>query len=187
MNKLLPLLINRAEIARDRQAALAREAANAALQTQATLVRLEDFRGESLDRSPASLGSHADAQALGDYQRFVSRLDDAIAMQRQECQRREERSAAGQQRLIEEQRKLMAFETLLRRRAAAPASSRAAARKATPMNLRHAPRATTRGDPHDTCLQRCPCRTPKIRCATRRRQGWREQFRRADGQAGAAS
>ncbi|CAN5611382.1 N/A [soil metagenome] len=119
MNKLLPLLINRAETARDRQAALARDAANAAQQTQATLVRLEDFRGESLERSPASLGRHADAQALGDYQRFVSRLDDAIAMQRQECQRREERSAAGQQRLIEEQRKLMAFETLLRRRAAA--------------------------------------------------------------------
>jgi flagellar FliJ protein len=119
MDTLLPLLIDRATELRDQQARLSREAAAAAAATQTTLGRLEHFRQDSLARLPAATGQATDAQALVDGQRFMSRLDDAIALQRLECERREQRSAAGQQQLVASQRRLLAFEALVQRRAAA--------------------------------------------------------------------
>lgn len=116
MDKVLPLLTEGALTARDRQAAATRDAAAAVRQAEVTLERLTGFRAELLARAPGARAS-ADTQSLVDHQRFVARLDEAIAMQLQERGRRLERANTAQQQLIDRQKRLMAFETLSTRRA----------------------------------------------------------------------
>jgi flagellar protein FliJ len=119
MDKILPFLIERASGERDRQARVARDTASAAAQAADTLTRLQDFRIECLGRSPAMAGHGATAQSLNDFQNFLTRLDEAIAMQRMEAAQREQRRAAAQQQLIERQQRVLAFETLKTRRSTA--------------------------------------------------------------------
>jgi flagellar FliJ protein len=118
MDAVLPLLIERAQAARDRLAVEARQTAQALQQSHATLQRLQQFRAEYLARSPATRGTAVSPQALVDWQRFLARLDDAIRMQEQECEHRSQMDDARRRQLGEGQRRLMAFETLDRRRAA---------------------------------------------------------------------
>ena len=119
MKNVLPLLIDRAQVLRDKHVAQARDTL-ATLQTaQQVLQRLDDFRGEFIARSPASTGATADTQALLDYQRFVGRLDEAIAQQRQECTRRLQRNDAAQRQLLDSQRRVVALQSWQRREAAA--------------------------------------------------------------------
>ena len=118
MDAVLPLLIERAQAARDRLAAEASQSAQALQQSQATLWRLRQFRTEYLARSPATRGSAVSPQALVDWQRFLARLDEAIGLQAQECEHRRQVDDARRLQLGEGQRRLMAFETLDRRRAA---------------------------------------------------------------------
>lgn len=118
MDKVLPILTERATTARDQQAVRMREAAGLLQQAGATLDRLQEFRTDCIARSPTARGGSPDGQSMADYQRFLGRLDEAITLQQQECVRRQERSAAVQQALIENQKRLMAFETLARRRGA---------------------------------------------------------------------
>ena len=117
MDQVLPLLIESAEAARDRQAGALRQAQQAVQQAQDTLARLRQFRADCLARSAGGSLGRADAQSLGDYQRFVARLDQAIVMQQHEAQLRESRVVAAQQQLMQCQQKLLAFQTLTQRRA----------------------------------------------------------------------
>lgn len=144
MDQVLPLLIGQAQVRRDQTAALACDAALASRQGQATLEQLRQFHGDCLTRSPGAGGGHADGQSLIDYQNFVSRLDEAITLQLQECQRRQERAAARQEQLLESQQRLMAFEALAQRRAAARSAkdSRAQQRDADEFGARAARRLT---------------------------------------------
>jgi flagellar protein FliJ len=123
MDHVLPVLIRNAVAARDRQQALSRVAAAAQRQAGVTLERLQQFRGDCLARSPAASQRAVDAQALIDYQHFVARLDDAIAMQGQECSRGAQRSEFARQQLLESQRRLMSFESLVKRRAQTQAAA----------------------------------------------------------------
>ena len=117
MDQVLPLLIDSAEAARDRRAGALRQAQQAVQQAQDTLLRLRQFRADCLARSAGGSLGRADAQSLGDYQRFVGRLDQAIVMQQQEMMLRESRVAAAQQQLMQCQQKLLALQTLVQRRA----------------------------------------------------------------------
>jgi flagellar FliJ protein len=122
MKNVLPLLIERAQQLRDKHVGEARDTL-ATLQTaQQVLQRLDEFRAEFLARSPAASGATADAQALLDYQRFVGRLDEAMAQQRQECARRQQRNDAAQRQLLESQRRVVALQAWQRREAAALAA-----------------------------------------------------------------
>ncbi|RYY63517.1 MAG: hypothetical protein EOO24_57515, partial [Comamonadaceae bacterium] len=112
MEHVLPLLVEQALAARDQQAAVLRQAQGALQQARATLERLQAFRLECLSRSPAATLGRADGAALADYQRFVTRLDDAIASQGQEASRRQGAVAHQQQLLQQAQQRLLAFQTL---------------------------------------------------------------------------
>ncbi len=109
--KALPLLIERAQEERDRVAAQAHQALQSMRQALGTLERLLQYRQECIARSPATRG-RADGQMLCDYQRFVSRLDEAVSMQKLECRHREERSATMQHELVQSQQRLTAYTTL---------------------------------------------------------------------------
>jgi flagellar FliJ protein len=115
MKHVLPLLIERAQAVRDRQAQLLRQAQQSAAQAQTTLQRLDAFRVECLSRSAAAQLGRTDATSLAGYQQFVGRLDDAIGMQGQEATLREAQAAEQQQRLLAQQRRVLAFESLARR------------------------------------------------------------------------
>ena len=118
MKEALPLLIERAREARDRLAAAARAAALDVQQADATLQHLATFRADYLRRSPtASVGGFS-ADRLHDWQRFMTRLDEALDLQRAECERRAQALAMRQQQLADGQRRLMAFEALAARQAA---------------------------------------------------------------------
>ena len=117
MKHALPLLIERAQAARDQQAARTRQARQSATQAQATLQRLQAFRGECLARSPAAVGGSADGASLAGYQQFVTRLDEAIGMQGQEAGLRERMADEQQRQLLQHQQRLLAFQTLARRQA----------------------------------------------------------------------
>ena len=93
MKHVLPLLIERAQAVRDRQAQLLRQAQQSAAQAQSTLQRLDAFRGECLSRSAAAQLGHTDGNSLAGYQQFVGRLDEAIGMQGQEATLREAQAA----------------------------------------------------------------------------------------------
>jgi len=116
MDHVLPLLIERATAARERQAATMRVAYRALEQAGATLGKLQDFRGECIARAPASTGQSTDAETLAAQQRFVTRLDDAIGQQSIEAQARAHRAAEQQSLLAQAQQRLLAFETLAKRR-----------------------------------------------------------------------
>lgn len=144
MNKVLPLLIDRAQVLRDKHVAQARETL-ATLQTaQQVLQRLDDFRTEFIARSPAASGATADAQALQDYQRFVGRLDEAIAQQRQECSHRSQRNDAAQRLLLDSQRRVVALQSWQRRELAAQVAkdNRRSQREADEFAARAASRMT---------------------------------------------
>ena len=115
MQAVLPLLLERAEGERDRQGVSLRQAAQALQQAQATLGQLERFREDYLRRSPVAAGQALDAQRLMDWQRFVSRLDQALAMQRQELALRTHQEAQARQRLVQAQQRLMSLQALGRR------------------------------------------------------------------------
>ncbi|HZY19159.1 MAG TPA: flagellar export protein FliJ [Ramlibacter sp.] len=117
MQHVLPLLIEQAQAARDQQSVRLKQAQQAVQQAQATLQRLLEFRAECLSRSPAATLGRGDGGQLADYQRFVSRLDEAIAMQRREAQAREGVVGQQQQLLVQCQQRMLAFETLSRRQA----------------------------------------------------------------------
>lgn len=119
MKNVLPLLIDRAQVLRDKHVAQARETLTTLQTAQQVLQRLDDFRAEFIARSPASSGATADTQALLDYQQFVGRLDEAIAQQRQECARRQQRNDAAQRQLLDSQRRVVALQSWQRREAAA--------------------------------------------------------------------
>lgn len=116
MEHVLPILIDSARTARDRQAAGLREAEAAVRQAIATLQRLRQFRAECLVRSPAALNARSDAHALAAYQNFVGRLDQAIDLQQQEVDRRESRRLAQHDLLLRAHQRVAAFETLAQRR-----------------------------------------------------------------------
>lgn len=115
MRHVLPLLIERAQAARDRQVQVLRQAQQSAAQAHTTLQRLDAFRGECLSRSAAAQLGATDGASLAGYQRFVGRLDDAIGMQAQEATLRDGQAAEQQRRLLEQQRRVLAFESLARR------------------------------------------------------------------------
>jgi flagellar FliJ protein len=117
MQQVLPLLIGQARAARDQQAARLQQAQLAVQQARATLERLQAFRLECLARSPAATLGRADGAALADYQRFVTRLDDAITSQQGEVALRESVATQQQQVLQQAQQRLLAFDTLARRHA----------------------------------------------------------------------
>lgn len=119
MNNVLPLLIDRAQVLRDRHVREARDTLTTLQTAQQVLQRLDDFRVEFLARSPAASGASADTHALQDYQRFVGRLDEAIAQQRQECARRQQRNDAAQRQLLDSQRRVVALQAWSRRELAA--------------------------------------------------------------------
>lgn len=121
MEQVLGTLIEGARLARDRHAVARRNAALAVEQAHHTLQRLGQYRGECLARSPAAAGGTPDGDALVDYQRFVGRLDQAIALQGRDVQARQSGLEAAQLTLQESQRRLKALETLVARRAAARA------------------------------------------------------------------
>jgi flagellar FliJ protein len=116
MRAVLPLLIERAEAARDAQSVRLRQAQQAQAQAQGTLERLQAFRQECLARSPAALG-RGDGAGMADYQRFVSRLDEAIGLQAQDVDARRQQAEHQQRLLAECQQRLLAFQTLDRRQA----------------------------------------------------------------------
>lgn len=118
MRQVLPLLIERALEARDQLAAAARAATQAVQQSQATLEQLTHFRADYLKRSPTGHVGDFSADRLHDWQRFMTRLDEAMAMQREDCERRRQVEALRIQQLAEGQRRLMAFEALAARQAA---------------------------------------------------------------------
>ncbi|MBC7604588.1 MAG: flagellar export protein FliJ [Ramlibacter sp.] len=115
MKHVLPSLIDTARKLRDRDAALLRQSQQVVQQATATMRRLDEFRTDCLQRSAAGTLGRADAQSLGDYQRFVARLDQAIAQQRGEVTRRSDAVRMQQDRLVHTQQRLLAFETLSRR------------------------------------------------------------------------
>lgn len=112
MQHVLPTLIESAQAVRDRQAAALRQAQQSVQQAGQTLARLREYRAECLARSAAGTLGRTQAQSLQDYQRFIGRLDEAIAMQEREAQRREAHAAAQLQLLLQSQQRLRAFETL---------------------------------------------------------------------------
>ncbi len=118
MKQVLPLLIERALEARDQLAAAARQATQAVQQAEATLAQLTTFRADYLRRSPTGSVGGFTADRLHDWQRFMTRLDEAMALQREDCERRRQVEAMRQQQLAEGQRRLMAFEALAARQAA---------------------------------------------------------------------
>ena len=115
MKHVLPLLIERAQAQRDRQAAAARQARQSAAQAESTLQRLGEFRGECLSRSAAAQLGRADGASLAGYQVFVGRLDAAIGLQAREATLRAGHADDQQQRLLQQQRRVLAFEALARR------------------------------------------------------------------------
>lgn len=115
MEKVVPVLIDRARALRDRKSVITHQAQAVLEQSHATLERLQRFRGECLARSPGAAGVHAGAGVHGDYQRFIARLDDAIAMQRQESARRKGQHEAALLQLAQCQQRLLALETLMKR------------------------------------------------------------------------
>ena len=117
MKHALPILIETAQAARDRQAAILGHAQLAAGHAQATLQRLHQFRTDYLARSPAANLARSDGQSLAQYQLFFSRLDDAITLQQQEIELRLAQVAAKHALLVRCNQRLLAFETLARRRA----------------------------------------------------------------------
>ncbi len=122
MKNVLPLLIDRAQVLRDKHVGEARETLTTLQTAQQVLQRLDDFRAEFIARSPAASGASADTQSLQDYQRFVGRLDEAMAQQRQECARRQKRNDAAQRQLLDSQRRVVALQSWQRREAAALAA-----------------------------------------------------------------
>jgi flagellar FliJ protein len=115
MQKVLPMLIDQARTVRDQQAARLQQAQGALQQAQGTLERLHAFRIECLARSPAAVLGRSDGAGLADYQRFVTRLDEAIAAQRQQAELRQAAMLKQQQVLQQAQQRLLAFDTLDRR------------------------------------------------------------------------
>jgi flagellar FliJ protein len=117
MEQVLPLLIEQATGARDRQSARLAQVRQSVQQAQATLERLQAFRLECLARSPAAQLGRGDGAMLAGYQQFLGRLDDAIAMQRQEAALRQAQADQQQALLAQCQQKLLAFQTLAARQA----------------------------------------------------------------------
>lgn len=115
MRHALPFLIQTATAARDQQVAAQARAQQALRQAETTLQRLYDFRADCLARSPAGRLGGATGGALQDYQRFVTRLDEAIALQDQERGLRVLRLTEQQQRVLRSQQRLLALEALKRR------------------------------------------------------------------------
>lgn len=118
MKQVLALLIERAREARDQLSAAARTATLAVQQAQATLHQLTAFRADYLNRSPTATVGGFSADRLHDWQRFMTRLDEALAMQREDVERRRQLEALRLQQLSDGQRRLMAFEALAARQAA---------------------------------------------------------------------
>lgn len=116
MNQVLELLVERAEGARDQATRQAQEARKAAQMVEGTLDRLQLYRSECLARSPTMRTTGADAQSLRDYQQFVSRLDEAIQVQKNECVFRQSLVEGAQRHLLQAQQRLMALQTLVKRR-----------------------------------------------------------------------
>ncbi len=116
-NDALPLLIDRARTLRDQLAAAAAQATQALQQSEQTLDQLGRFREETLARCPTARVGGFSADRLHDWQRFMTRLDEALSLQRAECERRRQSLALRQQHLAEGQRRLMAFEALETRQA----------------------------------------------------------------------
>ena len=115
--QVMPLLIEQARKRRDEQSARVQAASQGVQQALGTLRQLQDFRADYLRRSPASAGQAMHVDRLQDFQRFLARLEQAIAQQRQEIERRQQVQAQAQHFLAEDQRRLMAFETLAARQA----------------------------------------------------------------------
>ncbi len=118
MKQALPLLIERAREARDQLSAAGPAATLAVQQAQATLQQLTAFRADYLQRSPTATVGGFSADRLHDWQRFMTRLDEALALQQEDIERRRRLEALRLQQLSEGQRRLMAFEALAARQAA---------------------------------------------------------------------
>jgi flagellar FliJ protein len=125
MQHVLPLLTAQATEARDREAARLTQLRQSHAQAQATLQRLEAFRLECLARSPSAMGGRGDCDSLAGYQKFVARLDEAIAMQRQETTLRWQQAEAQQLRLVTAQQRLLAYQALAARNATRAAQKEA--------------------------------------------------------------
>ncbi|MFD0669593.1 flagellar export protein FliJ [Ramlibacter sp. MAHUQ-53] len=114
----LPLLIEQSRELRDKLAAAVSHGTRALQQAQATLDQLGRFREDTLARSPTGRVGGFSADRLHDWQLFMTRLDEALDLQRAECERRAQALAMRQQQLADGQRRLMAFEALAARQAA---------------------------------------------------------------------
>ncbi len=117
MKQVLPILIERAREARDQLSAAARAATLSVQQGEATLQQLATFRADYLLRSPTATVGGFSADRLHDWQRFMTRLDEAVAMQHEDCERRRQLESMRLQQLSDGQRRLMAFEALAARQA----------------------------------------------------------------------
>jgi flagellar protein FliJ len=117
MRAVLPTLIERAQADCSRHATAVQQCSQALQQAQATLAQLDRFRDDYLGRSPVLCGQAVGGQRLADWQRFVSRLDDAIGLQRQELEIRQHQQAQALALLGQAHRRLMSFEALARRAA----------------------------------------------------------------------
>ena len=116
MDKVLPLLIEGAETARDRQAQALAQAQRAIAAAHATLQRLTDFRAGCIARSPAATLARADGESLSAHHLFLGRLDQAIAVQHEEIAACEREAQAQHAKLLACQQRVLALDTLRQRR-----------------------------------------------------------------------
>ena len=117
MEHVMPRLLEQATTARDEQSRAVHRARAHAQQAVDTLARLDAFRAECLARTPAATLGRADGAQLADTQRFLSRLDDAIRLQRQESVLRDAAAVRQQQLLVQAQQRLLALQALAQRQA----------------------------------------------------------------------
>ena len=122
MKRALPILIAAARSGRDQQSARLARARQALAHAGTTMARLQEFRAGYLARSAASTLRGSDAAALQDYQHFIDRLDEAIALQAREMRGREADAAQEELALLQRQKRLLAFEALLQRQVDAAAA-----------------------------------------------------------------
>lgn len=115
MKKSLPLLIENARATRD-TAARHNEAALAAVrESQMTVTSLEQYRSEYLAAAPGTATQAVSATSLASFHEFVTRLDVAIRMQKEETAKRIGLASRATQNLLEKQQRLFAFDALMTR------------------------------------------------------------------------
>ncbi len=76
---------------------------------------LQNYRNEYEERFRDALGNGIGVEALRNYSAFISRIDDAIRIQREQVQHSQRRTQAGKQAWVDQRNKVKAFDTLQNR------------------------------------------------------------------------